>query len=398
MTLTHVYEQPAQRDCPHLRLTINGETLRLVRDRLEVLTFDLYGRLLSAAMLGSVFRRGLDGRILKIDRVPGNIRFHDVSRLQAHEVETFHQQVLERLLQAKSLLGEKFVPLAPALKLDRHHDERRFQQTYPGSVGILPPDRYRALVVNLTEGCSYNRCKFCDFYKDRPFRIKAPLEFKNHIHQAIQAFDAALPYRRGLFLGQANAASLPTHTLLEALAILQDIFPAPLTDDKGKRRHPLGFESVAAFLDHFTRPTRSVAEWTQLRDLGLTRLYLGVESGSKEVLNLLGKPGSPRYIRQLVKHLKQADISLGVIVLSGAGGHPLHSAHVKGTVELLNSLPLDSSDTIFISELQVRSDYATLNLDHLSREECRWQTRELRSKINLVGPTIALYDICQFAY
>jgi radical SAM superfamily enzyme YgiQ (UPF0313 family) len=47
-----------------------------------------------------------------------------------------------------------------------------FRNSIYKPVSILPPDQYLALVVQATEGCSYNECSFCTFYRDRPFRIK----------------------------------------------------------------------------------------------------------------------------------------------------------------------------------------------------------------------------------
>ena len=52
-------------------------------------------------------------------------------------------------------------------------DAARFRQIYK-PVSILPPDQYLSIVLQATEGCSYNRCTFCTFYRDRPFRIKSP--------------------------------------------------------------------------------------------------------------------------------------------------------------------------------------------------------------------------------
>lgn len=365
-----------------MQLTVRPDLIKLVRNGLEVMSFDPAGRPLAAALEGHVYRRGLDGTVLCIDRVPDE-RFHQVARV---DPQLFHGQLQARLEDARDRLPDAFPPLV----LDRLRDEAVFRSLYRG-VGILPPDRYRALVLNLTEGCSYNRCEFCSFYKHKRFQVRTPEQFRAHLREAVTAFGVGLAYRRGIFLGQANAASLPTDVLQSALEIIREEFPPPLTDRHGRPRHPLEFESVAAFLDTFTRPTRSVPDWSALNQFGLSHLYLGVESGALPVLKKLGKPGSPRFVRILVERLKQAGLTVSVIVMSGAGGWELEEVHVRETASLLNALPLKGGDRIYISELSVPDE----TLEH--RRRCRAQTRALKERLR-PGPLVSLYDVRQFVY
>lgn len=357
--------------------------IELVRDRLEIYRLDEAKRLLGWVRNGHTYRRGLDGTLLQLERLEvGEDRFHEVRRVPPAERAFRLEQATSRLAEA----GEQ----AP---LDLEADALRFRTLY-GRVGILPPDRYHSLVLQLTRGCSYNQCSFCNFYRGQAFAVRPAGEFRAHLEQALEFFGSGLSARRGTFLGEANAASLPTRTLLEALEVVRSFFPP---------RHPQRLDDVGAFLDTFTT-RRSESEWRELAEAGLKEVYLGVESGSKMVLRLLRKPGSPRRIESLVGQLKRAGIRVNLIFLCGAGGHTLAWEHVAASSALLKRLPLTQGDRVYLSDLQVHpgSEYEQLGLPALDRWECRSQARAMRALLSFPppprGPMVTLYDVRQFVY
>lgn len=356
--------------------------IELARDRLEIYRLDEAGRLLSWVRDGRSYRRGLDGTVLQIRRYEeGPDKFHLVRRLAPAERSL-------RLDQAKSRLHE-----AGEETRDWEADADRFRELY-GRVGILPPDQYASLVLQLTQGCSYNRCAFCNFYRSERFAVKEGAAFQEHLTAVLAYFGAGLTARRGTFLGEANAANLPTPALLEALATVRAAFPA---------RHPQRLDQVGAFMDTFST-RRSQAEWNELAAAGLHEIYLGVESGSRTVLKLLQKPGDPQRMEHLVEQLKGAGIVVNLIFLCGAGGHELSWEHVAATTGLLKRLPLGPGDRVYLSDLEVHpeSQYARLGLSPLDRWECRQQARAMRALLDYPppprGPAVTLYDVRQFVY
>ena len=92
-------------------------------------------------------------------------------------------------------------------------DAARFRSIYT-PVAILPPDQYLAVVVQATEGCSWNRCTFCDFYRQQPFRIKGDGEFRSHVGDVVSFFGTAIGLRRSIFLADANALVIAQDRLL----------------------------------------------------------------------------------------------------------------------------------------------------------------------------------------
>ncbi len=355
----------------------------LVRDRLERYQLDEAGRPLGWIHQGHTYRRGLDGTVLELSRrEEGQDRFHDVRRLDPAQALGQLDRVRGRLLEA----GE------PA-ELDWDADAARFRQVY-GRVGILPPDQYASLVLQLTRGCAYNQCSFCSFYRQERFQIRSGSEFRAHLEAVRQVFGAGLTARRGTFLGDASAGSIPTPALLEGLKVVREAFPTP---------SPSRLDQVGAFLDTFSS-RRSLSEWSELAAVGLRELYLGVESGSKTVLKLLRKPGHPRLVVQLVEKLKAAGLGVNIILMTGAGGQELAREHVSSSAALLGRLPLGPGDRVYLSDLEVHpeSDYASAGLTPLDRIACREQSREIRGLAGYPppphGPAVTLYDIRQFTY
>ena len=100
-------------------------------------------------------------------------------------------------------------------------DIKKYQSVYK-PVGILPPDQYFSVVLQLTEGCSFNTCTFCDFYKNRLFKIKNPEEFNRHIENVIELIGPGLNLRRTIFLGDANALVVPMQKLVPLLNVVND--------------------------------------------------------------------------------------------------------------------------------------------------------------------------------
>ena len=119
-----------------------------------------------------------------------------------------------------------------------------------GPVGILPPDQYLALVVRVTEGCSWNACTFCRLYRDVPFRWKRPDELDAHLAALRAYFGPSIALRRSVFLGDANALCLAHDRLL------------PLVERRGRA---LPGSPLYSFLDAWTGQRRTAGRVARLR-------------------------------------------------------------------------------------------------------------------------------------
>ena len=365
-------------------------------------SFDREGRLLSCFVGGQNYRCGLCGEILlKATLAGGKLR----RRLRPDErddlLEAVHTAVTRlNMGLANHVPAELHAWLATALVWDaaRHtHDRQTFQTIYK-PVSIVPPDQYRAVVVQATEGCSWNRCSFCTFYRDRPFRIKTPTELRTHLQQIKAFLGRGLALRQAVFLGDANALIVPQPRLRELLAVLHDELPSATPGVPRK---------LYAFLDIFGGEHKTTAQYAELGAAGMRRIYLGLESGDATVFDLLNKPGSPAACIEVVRTIKASGINVGVILLAGPGGATLAHQHVTQSLAALAAMELTAGDLVYVSPLIVSADgpYAqqarALGLVPLDADGLTAQLATL--KLGAVAatahrPKVALYHIEEWIY
>ena len=378
------------------------------QSNLDVFSFDYEGRLWTALENGISYRRGLDGKIVAKWQLPGNARSRrwlnadEGLTLEARtrqQMDLFYSAVqsgqveLDQPLPSMGHFGFERI-----LHFDRTHslaDVDYYHRVYK-PIGILPPDQYFSVVLQLTEGCSFNTCTFCTFYRDRPFRIKTPEAFREHATSVKDFLGAGLSLRRTIFMGDANALVTPMPRLLALINIVHEVYDV----------EALG--GLYAFLDGFSGERKTVSDYQALAKVGLRRVYIGMESGHEPLLCFLNKPGQTSDVIQAVQNLKKAGVAVGVIVLLGAGGHTYARKHIQDTIQAINAMPLDMEDLIYFSELveQEGMDYTKdafqNHLRPLSVEECMQQGKQIERALKFnprTGtPHIARYDIREFVY
>jgi hypothetical protein len=374
----------------------------------HVFSYDLAGRLWTAFLDGISYRRGLDGKMIAKWRIAGNARERRwLPQDEALHIEDRARQQIAALYAAlctNQAILKAPLPEAGRLTFERaiafdaersRADAAQYHRVYR-PVGILPPDQYMAVVLQATEGCSFNTCTFCSFYKDRPFRIKPPAEFRTHAQAVRDFLGDGLSLRRTVFLGDANALVIPMPKLLPLIDIVHEFY------DVGA----LG--GIYAFLDGFSGEKKSEADYRALAARGLTRVYVGMESGSPELLRFLRKPGEVEDVIHSVNAMKASGVAVGVIVLLGAGGHQYADDHVRETIRALNAMRLDMDDILYFSELVVSEtlEYARdayeAGLRPLSADERAAQEETIRNGLRFSPeggvPHISRYDIREFIY
>ncbi|GAA6759760.1 radical SAM protein [Thermus oshimai] len=349
-------------------------TLLSLEDR--VLSFDREGRPYHYFRRGLTFKRALDGTL--------HLRFREGERRRAvlarEEALAVYGEILA-LAEAHLRDGERrkevlrWTPEALA-------DPTPYRRAYPHPVSILPPDAYLSVVLQATTGCTWNRCAFCAFYQDRPFRKKSLPEFREHLEAVLRLLGRGRALRRGVFLADGNALALSEPLL-------------PLMEEV-KRRFP--GEEVYGFLDLWTGLKKDPRWWERLRGLGLKRVHLGLETGHAPLLALLHKPGHPEEALSLVRALKEAGLSLGLIFLVGVGGEAYREAHFRDTLALLARLPLDGEDLVYLSPFQVEGNtpYARMGLGVVG--DLEGELRRFAQAVRRLGLKAARYDIREFIY
>ncbi|MDF1562737.1 MAG: hypothetical protein P1V51_06820 [Deltaproteobacteria bacterium] len=213
---------------------------------------------------------------------------------------------------------------------------REFDRVYAEPVPILPPDRYRDLVVLPATGCPHADCTFCAWYQDATFRAFDGPTLETHLDRLEAFFGEGLRARDGLFLGSASAFSVSDERLLLLLERVEARFGA----------FPRG---AAGFLDPHHAPGRDEAAWRSLRQAGVALVVVGLETAHAPLRERLGKPGDLSELGRNVQALRQAGIAAGITVLTGASRPEEEEAHRRETVAYLASLGLTRRDRVYLS-------------------------------------------------
>lgn len=405
-------------DAGPYRITVKDGVLAVTRlgSDEEIYTFDRAGRLFAAWIAQRFYRRGLDGRVLeKYSTREGAQRIGHRRTVPSREADRLVDRAAGAAAGALTALargeaeflwtasaahstGEALRLAAAAAAFDAEAaraDADRFAVVYR-PVGILPPDQYLALLVQVTEGCAWNRCTFCAFYQGIPFRAKSGVELDEHIRAVIAYLGDGLSLRHSLFLGEANALGLPTEDLILRL----DLVRTWLAPNGG------GPRGMYAFLDIFSGLHKTAQEYSELRARGLRRVYVGVESGDDGLLAFLNKPQRGADALTLVQTLKSAGLAVGVIVMAGVGGDRFDRSHVARTLDLLNAMPLGAGDLIYLSAFVAHpgTEYerraAARGITALDPRAIQDQIGRLRGglRFGTAGPRVARYDIEEFLY
>jgi radical SAM superfamily enzyme YgiQ (UPF0313 family) len=185
---------------------------------------------------------------------------------------------------------------------------------------IRPPAEADSFLLQVTLGCSAYSCSFCGAYKNKPFRVKDQKEILSDIHvHARRQSDT-----RRVFLMDGDALVLSNSTLVPLLEKLEQAFPR--------------LSRVSSYANGGNIARKSDQELTELYEHKLSLIYLGLESGSQDILERCGKSSGVEEMIEAVKRAAQARIKASVMVLLGLGGRKYSAEHVAGTIEALNRM------------------------------------------------------------
>ncbi len=192
---------------------------------------------------------------------------------------------------------------------------------YEGKI-YRPPGEWRSYLLQCTVGCSHNKCTFCGMYKEKKFHIRPMKEIMEDIAMAREYYG---PNVDKVFLCDGDAIVMRQEQLLKILEALYAAFPH--------------LRQVTVYAGTRSTMTKSQEQLIELRKVGLTRAYLGVESGWDELLVKVNKGVPPEKMLQAAALLKGAGIDLWVTVILGLGGPGEGSKkHVEETIKLLNKM------------------------------------------------------------
>ena len=232
---------------------------------------------------------------------------------------------------------------------------------------IRPPSEARSLLVRVTRNCPWNKCLFCRSYKGSTFSLRSAEEIKQDIETIKKIYDEikAISWKLGfkgvvteevvsylyhnpehcsasffsvamwlyygegsVFLQDGNSLMVKNSELVDILTFLKSTFPE--------------ITRITSYARSKTIATRKTVEELQaLRIAGLSRIHIGLESGSDSVLELIRKGVTAAEHIDAGRKVKEAGISLSEYVIPGLGGKKLSAEHAHETARVLNEINPD---------------------------------------------------------
>ena len=193
---------------------------------------------------------------------------------------------------------------------------------YDSDLLYRPPGEWKSYLLQCTIGCSNNQCTFCGMYKEKKFRIRPTQEILEDIDMARAYYGPGL---QRVFLMDGDAIIIKTEDLLRILRKLYDTFPA--------------LEKVTLYAGPRSTLSKTPEELKALHDAGLSRAYLGVESGSDAVLKFIHKGVNAQQMLQAGQRLVEAGIDLWVTIILGITGEGGDwREHILSTAQIINQM------------------------------------------------------------
>lgn len=196
---------------------------------------------------------------------------------------------------------------------------------YPYEQGpIRPPSEAHSVLIRVTRNCPWNQCAFCPVYKGHKFQKRSLEEIKEDIERAAQFFGPNLSLIRSAFLQDADTVIIRSKELAEIITLLKAKFPS--------------LERITSYGRGKTLAKKDPADLKELREAGLSRIHMGLETGYDPLLADMKKGATAQEMITAGKKVVESGISLSLYVILGLGGKEWWQGHALGTARVLNQI------------------------------------------------------------
>jgi radical SAM superfamily enzyme YgiQ (UPF0313 family) len=195
-----------------------------------------------------------------------------------------------------------------------------------------PPSEWKSLILQVTNGCSWNRCTFCNMYTDPQKRFQ-PKSIEDIEAEVRSVVERDLPVYR-VFLADGDAMTLSARRLHQIMDVLNRWLPH-------KPR-------VSAYCLPRNLKNKSVEELRELREKGLSLMYVGCETGDDELLELIDKGETYDSSLEALRKIRAAGMKASVMVLNGLGGPELSERHARNSARLMNEAQPEYLSTLVV--------------------------------------------------
>lgn len=180
-----------------------------------------------------------------------------------------------------------------------------------------PPAEANSIIIQVSIGCSFNKCSFCSMYETKSFKVRDIKDIFKEI-DTLSIYDDT----RRVFLADGDALACNTSFLVQILKKLKSSFPK--------------LQRVSAYASPYNLLEKSLDELKLLREYGLSLVYYGMESGNQDLLKYISKPMKQSKIIEGLDKACDANIKTSVTVILGLGGKNLTTQHIEDSAKVIN--------------------------------------------------------------
>lgn len=243
---------------------------------------------------------------------------------------------------------------------------------YEGMV-YRPPSEAYSLIIQITIGCTHNKCTFCNMFKAKKFRVRDV----NEVMEDLQMARNYYKHVRKIFLADGDALALRNDKLIVILDRIAQLFPE--------------CERVAIYGSPKDVLRKTPEELEELRDKGIGIIYIGAESGNEQVLVDVKKNATRDEVIKAVRMIEDAGIKSSVTFINGLGGKEMWREHAVDTGSMITEM-----QPSYVGLLTLVNEPGTEMYDNiksgkmtlLSAEEVLAETKLMLENINLTKPCV----------
>ena len=232
-----------------------------------------------------------------------------------------------------------------------------------------PPSEAKSLIFQVTLGCSFNECSFCDMYRSKEYSERSWEEVKGEIDM----MSKMLPDTTKIFLADGDALNLDTEYMIQIVKYVYEKFP--------------NLERVSCYAMPMNLLKKTPEELDAMKKAGLDMLYLGIETGSDILLKKVTKGATAKTIIKSCKKAKDAGFTLSCMVILGIGGSKYSSENARETAKVISAVKPDyvGALTLYL-ENGIKDEFLTKfdeEFIRISDSEAIDELEELVTKINV---------------
>jgi len=214
-----------------------------------------------------------------------------------------------------------------------------------------PPAESRSAILQVTLGCSWNRCAFCEMYTSKSFRARSLNELKPELEYLAKTYKGV----KKIFLADGNAFVLSAKKLVPILNEINSQF--------GK------LQRISSYALPKDIVNKTDDELKELRRLGLKLLYIGIETGDDELLKLINKGETYNSTIDGIQKAHSAGIDTSIMIINGLGGRKYSDQHALKSAEIISKL-----NPKFLSTLTLSMPYGEDHFQKRFKGEFQQQT------------------------